>query len=429
MKMKNENKVIVAKLLLKTTFIMLWISVFLKLAGLEAFDADVNNKILLSISQFIDKLELGALIKIISIYFQYYVIYAIISLNKNYIVIAISSIISSILYTFAHRVLYLLHYLDGPLLFITYILLPLAIILTISILIDIKSYKSFYNTINIIFKKVIYIIVFCIFFSFVQFLLLYLKSISYLEGFDTIFYFLLSFDYLIILFLLFIILKYKDWNIFLNNPTNFHLTQLLNKKLSKNKINYILKQMHDCYNAFKKVTKFEKIVGIVYLILFILSELFNVLLIVFVASINNVIIECLFILTSFSISRKIFGAFHFDSAIKCWLLSNILFFILNKLTINVGISIIVPLILGVLLSYITSKFIKNNSIELKRGITEKEFNTLVKNKKLSQFETELLYDFYCKKISLIKLAIKYNYSRTMICEYKKNAVTKITNKN
>src|SRR5574344_1162579 len=81
--MKENDKVLISKLLLKATFVLLVISVFLKLCGLNVFGADTSNAVLISISNFIDKYNLKNPLDLCLLFIQIFLIYKIICKSKN----------------------------------------------------------------------------------------------------------------------------------------------------------------------------------------------------------------------------------------------------------------------------------------------------------------------------------------------------------
>ena len=104
--MKENDKVLILKLLLKATFVLLSISVVLKLLGLNIFGADTSNAILINISNFIDKYYLKNPIDWFLLFIQYYLYFKLVCINKdnkNYLIaafisMAITSIIQMTLY-------------------------------------------------------------------------------------------------------------------------------------------------------------------------------------------------------------------------------------------------------------------------------------------------------------------------------------------
>lgn len=170
-----------------------------------------------------------------------------------------------------------------------------------------------------------------------------------------------------------------------------------------------VKQLKKCLKKFLKQNKKEKFESILFFILSLLWNSFTVLVVILIAKLNNTIIECIFILTSFFISKHIFRkAFHLNNAIHCFIVSNLTYYVLNRITMPIGISIFVPVTLGVGLSYFTSKLVKKTYKPLYKGMSEYLFEeTILK-------VTDKDYD----KIQKIKHKIgiiipNYNYEHTI----------------
>ena len=106
---------------------------------------------------------------------------------------------------------------------------------------------------------------------------------------------------------------------------------------------------------FKQQDKVTKITNIIYLILSIFWNMFTILTVIVIAFLNDTLVECIFIVTSFWLSKGKFGKpFHLKSMTHCFIVSNLTYYVLNRITTPLGISIIIPIMLGVGLSYVTS---------------------------------------------------------------------------
>jgi ABC-type multidrug transport system fused ATPase/permease subunit len=174
----------------------------------------------------------------------------------------------------------------------------------------------------------------------------------------------------------------------------------------------LLKKLQKNYSNFKKLDKQEKAAIIIYSILSLIWNVFTLVVIIFIAKLNDTIIECLFILTSFWLTKRTFGkAFHLDSMIHCFIVSNASYYMLNRVTTPLGISIFVPILLGVGLSYVTSKFVKKQYKPLYKGMPEDLFEeTILKVTDKDSTKYKVCYDFYIGKESDVSLSFKYNYS-------------------
>ena len=146
-----------------------------------------------------------------------------------------------------------------------------------------------------------------------------------------------------------------------------------------------------------------------------------------IALLNDTFIECIFILSSFWINKGIFGkAFHLDKASTCFIVSSLSYYILNRLTWKIGISFLVPVILGITLSYITSKFMaRKENLYLYRGIPLEDFNNLISKVTSNKEHIEICKRFYVDKESNVKIAMSFNYSEINIKKIKEKINRKI----
>ncbi len=198
---------------------------------------------------------------------------------------------------------------------------------------------------------------------------------------------------------------------------------------SQNKLNLkkLPKKLQKNWHNFKKLEKVEKLTAIIYFILSLIWNVFSVVLVLFVAFLNNTLVECIFILTSFWLSKRSFGkSFHFSSMSLCFVVSNLSYYLLNRLTTPLGISIIIPILLGVGLSYFTSKLVKKTYKQLYRGMPEELFEeTILKVTDKNSLKYKICYDFYINNKSIVSLALKYNYTESGIRKIKDRINDKI----
>lgn len=430
--MKENEKILILKTLLKVTFIMIFISVGLKLLGLNIFEADRNNKILLNISTFIEKNNLKNIIDCLLLLVQNFIVFRLCCKNKNIKVYYVAAIIATLITLLSQFLLFgigeakntslagLLYYICTFL-----ILIVFPIIIDIRIKYNIKHKSKIKNILNSIITRIKRPLFILLIITIYQITVMFLREITYIQFYESIYNFLLNFDYTILLLSTYYLFLKKETNIELKSSPLFSVNKFLNKKISFEEIKNMVVSFQEFRKKFKESNKTDKIIVIIYLFFTILSELINLGIVIFVAYLNHAIIESFFIITSFLISRKVFGAFHLDSAIKCWLVSNVSFFILSKLTINVGITYVVPILCGISLAYITSKFIKDKNKELYKGIRENDLLDICENKKLTKIELEILKKYYCEGLNIDKLTFTYHYSRAQLYRYKSNAEKKI----
>lgn len=167
---------------------------------------------------------------------------------------------------------------------------------------------------------------------------------------------------------------------------------------------------------FKQLDKETRITYIIYFILSFIWNIATIILILFVAKLNNTLIECLFILTSFWLSKGAFGkSFHLPSMIQCFIISNLTYYCLNRITTSLGISIFIPILLGVGLSYFTSKLVKKTYKPLYKGMPKELFEeTILKVTDKESIKYKICYDFFINNKNALYLTGKYNYSEAGI---------------
>ena len=197
-------------------------------------------------------------------------------------------------------------------------------------------------------------------------------------------------------------------------PKKTNLKNLLRRSLAK---------LHN----FKEQDKGTKLYVIIYSILSLIWNVFTLIVILIVAKINGTFVECIFIANSFWLSKHTFGkAFHLPNMTQCFIVSNITYYILNRITTPIGISIIIPILLGVGLSYFTSKLVKKIYKPLYRGMPKDIFEeTILKVVDKNSDKYRICYDYFIDKKSAINLSMKYNYSEAGIRKIKDRVNNKI----
>lgn len=225
--------------------------------------------------------------------------------------------------------------------------------------------------------------------------------------------FILNLDYIMLL-----IITYKLYFKIGGEKIWYHyqvveVGSFLQKKLDlKNLLKRLQKNLHN----FKTKSKKEKYAILIYMFLSLIWNTLSVLLILFIAKLNNTLIECIFILSSFWLSKRTFGkAFHLSSMAQCFIVSNVTYYVLNRITTPLGISILVPIMLGVGLSYVTSKLTKKLYKPLYRGMPKDLFEeTILKVEDKFSIKYNICYEYYIEKKMAINLSLKYHYSEAGI---------------
>lgn len=107
--MKEQDKVLFAKLLIKITVVMILISFALKLLGFNFFEADESNKLFLLIANIMDnykRYEIKLFFNIIFLLIQSFVFFRLSCKNQNKNTYYISSILITIITIFSQKLLY-----------------------------------------------------------------------------------------------------------------------------------------------------------------------------------------------------------------------------------------------------------------------------------------------------------------------------------
>ena len=96
---------------------------------------------------------------------------------------------------------------------------------------------------------------------------------------------------------------------------------------------------------------------------------------------------------------------------QCFFVSNVTYYLLNRITTPIGISIVIPVMLGVGLSYVTSKLVKKVYKPLYRGMPLDMFDeTILKVADKDSHKYKICYDYYIDLKSAISLSMKYHYT-------------------
>ena len=376
---------------LKTYFIILIGTFIVKLFGVDYFGLDTGNEIIVLIDNFINRFHLEMVWYGITLYIYQYIIFSITCIDNSKkmkiytlctlpIAIVIQVLKTIINNTFIFSIIDLLWLFMFSMLYIKVVK---------------KDKINKYNISNYLMYCIINIIF--------QLISVSIRNVRITNDNSFVIYFLLNFDYIILN-----IIAYK-W-FFLKGGTKLwveavssfsHLLTLLKSFPTK---------LQNFYLNNKAKSRFEKISDSIYIPLFILWNIFTLMVVLFIATLNHTFAECIIILCSFWINKRTFGkAFHMPTAFSCFIVSNLTYYALNRITIPAGISLIISVILGIALCYVTSKFVKTK--KLYRGMSLNEYNTNV----LDLYDEESVYYqigklFYVDRYSEQWIATKLAYS-------------------
>ncbi len=373
-------------------YIFVLLCVFImKIVGLDYFGLDVNNPTMVIINEFCLKYKLDIISSILICFITVYIMFSL-NVNDNskrsYIYILMTFPL-----TFAIK--YSGHYLNATVYFI---------IQFIYLLILISIYKKKFN--KDIFIKYIKIYIFLAIIQLIS-TVCRNQNFNYVE-YNFVVFILMNFDYLMMM-----IIAHKIY-FMEGGKVCYHYQEAEAGFSSLKKINLkqLLKRLQKNLHKFKQLPKEEKLSISIYIFLSLIWNTCTIILIFIIAQLNHTFIECLFIVTSFWLSKRSFGKpFHLSSMLQCFVVSNLSYYVLNRITTPLGISIFVPILLGVGLSYVTSKLVKKTYKPLYKGMPKELFEeTILKVTDKDSIKYKVCYDSYIRNKTDLSLSFEYNYS-------------------
>ncbi|MBR2997971.1 MAG: accessory gene regulator B family protein [Bacilli bacterium] len=388
---------------LKVYLFVLIILFILKIVGLDYFGIDVKNPVLIKIDGLFAKYHLKEVWYFITIYLQLYFYLCLVCKRRGlYIYTLIGSIIN-ILVQYALTIFLQPEWYYQLFSFILTLILPMIV-----------------NKKFCIKRQIIFIILINVY----QLISLFIRNVGVNSNYGNfILDSILNLDQLLLLVITYNVFFMKGEIICLQEVGS----SLLKKINLKKSLQRLQKNLQSNLEAFKKKNKQEKLTIIIFSILSLIWNCLTLLVVFIIAMMNDSVIECIFIISSFWLSKRSFGkAFHFDSMIICFIVSNITYFVLNRITTPLGISIFIPILLGVGLSYVTSKLVKKIYKPLYRGMPEDLFEeTILQVVDKDSDKYNICYEFYIEKKSDLALSYKYNYSVSGIRKIKDRINDKI----
>ena len=377
---------------LKTYFIIL-IGIFIvKLCGLDYFGLDTENEIIIVIDDFINNFHLETIWYGITLYIYTYIILSISCVdNSKKMKLFTLAIIPLCLGIQNIKTI-----INAPYIFAIMDILWLFMFVIVYIKCVKKEKLKKYNVSNYF--------IYCAINMVFQLISMSIRNINMYTDYDNfIMSFISNIDYIILSLMFYTYFHLKGgislWDGVVGSFSHLHaLLETLPTKLQKFYLNN------------KTKSKFEKISDSIYIPLFLLWNIFTLLVVLLIATLNHTFVECIIIICSFWINKKTFGKpFHMPTAISCFIVSNLTYYSLNRITIPTGISLIVSVSLGISLCYVTSKFIKSK--KLYRGMSLNEYENCVLpiyDKGSVYYEIGRL--FYVERYSEQWIANKLSYS-------------------
>lgn len=377
---------------IETYYFLLLIVVIIKLLGGNYFAIVYTNRTVNIINDFITTWKLENIWYAITLYVNVYITLSI-SCNDNSKRMKKFSIIALII---AVILQILKASINLPVLFVCVDMIYLFILSLIYLKlyskitkINIKNYWTYMLILNL-----------------VQLASVFIRNVQITNQNNFFAYFILNLDYLIFLIILHKTYFMKGVNDLWVEVVSFGLQKLTSlKNLPKR-----LQTKSQKTKTTKTKSKEEKITELIYIPLYTLWNLFTMLIIVLIAFLNDAFIEAIFITVAFWVNKFAFGKpFHFKSVAVCFGFSSITYYVLTRVTFSTETSFLIPIFLGVALSFVTSHFIKKNT-NLYKGIPEQELIDIVKQVEDNALTIKILKEYYCDRLDDRVIARNNNYS-------------------
>jgi len=383
---KDYHKYLSASL--KVYTFLLVITFILKIVGLDYFGLDVNNPVMIKLNSIVWHFKIREIWYIFTLWLYAYIILSVVSNNKKVkgvaLIITIIDVICIL--TIKYKLIKVFRFfLDAGILYL-------------------GCYISSKDKFKTVFKRTTICLLINTLFQLIS--MITRKGNLEIIQEDFISLFILNFDYILLM-----IISYKLY--FLEGGIKLcGMVEVGLSSLKKINLSTLLKRLQRNLHNFKALDKETKLTYIIYFILSLIWNTLTIIIILLVARLNATFIECLFILTSFWLSKRTFGKpFHLPSMKQCFIVSNLTYYILNRITTPLGISILIPIMLGVGLSYITSKLVKKTYKPLYKGMPNNLFEeTILKVTDKDNLDYKICYDYYVNNKSALQVSNKYNYT-------------------
>ena len=403
---KDIDKILSRTLL--TYFSILFVVFALKLFGIDYFGLNTDNGIVHSINNFIKYWRLESLWYMLTLFINTYIILAI-SCNDNS-----RNMLKFTLLTMPLNmcIQVLKTAVNLPYMFVFTDLLYLFILAL--------CYIKIVKRDKICRENVTNYFVFTLATIIMQFISLVTRNITITNQTNFITYCILDIDYFLLLFM-----SYKLY--FIKGGRNLWVEVLGSFSVLLTSLRSLPEKLQKSYNLAKPKDRVDELTNKIYIVLFWLYNFFTVVVVLLIATLNHTFIECIFILSSFWINKGVFGKpLHLKKASYCFIVSSLSYYILNRLTWSINMSFLIPVILGIALSYITAKLVaRKENLYLYRGMPLDKFYELIIRVTNNEEHIEICKRFYVDKESNLKIALSFNYSEINIKKIKQNINKKI----
>lgn len=392
-----------------TTYCIVLFAVFiLKLFGLNYFEPDIDNEIIVNINNFITHWKLE------------YVWYAIILYINVYITLSISCNDNSKamkLYTLCILPMSILvQYLK------TKINLPYLFVLTDLLYLFILSicYIRFVKRNKVQKVNIINYFVFTIFTILIQFISLITRNVDITNNTNFIVYIILNIDYFILL-----LLSYKLY--FIKGGNDLWVEVHYSFSVLLTSLKRLPEKLRKSYNLAKPKNREDELTNKIYVTLFWLYNIFTLIVVLFIAKLNHAFIEAIFITSSFWMNKGTFGKpLHFRKASTCFIVSSLSYYIITRLTWESRLTFFIPVTIGIVLAYVTTKIMESHySPYLYKGMSIDDFYEVITKVTSNAEHINICKKYYVDKESNLKIAMEFHYSEPNIKKIKQKINKKI----
>lgn len=375
---------------IQTYYFLLVIIVIIKLLGGNYFGIVYTNKTINIINDFIMKWKLENVWYAITLYVNVYITSAI-TCNDNSTKLKKFSILTG---AFALFLQILKANINLPVLFVIIDFVYLFIFSLIYMKINEKKITK-----TNIKNYLVYVVIVNV----VQLLSIFVRNVEVTNKNNFFVYFILNLDFLIVLIIL-----YKTY--FMKGGNNLWVEVVSSGSQKLISLKTSLVKLRKKFLNKKPKSKEEKITFAIYYPLYLLWNLFTMLIIVLIAFLNDAFVEAIFITVAFWVNKRSFGKpFHFKSVAVCFAFSSLTYYILTRITFKTETSFFIPIFLGVALSYVTSHFIKKNT-KLYKGMTKEDLYATIIKATDDPIVIKICEQYYCDRLDDRKIARNVSYS-------------------
>lgn len=184
--------------------------------------------------------------------------------------------------------------------------------------------------------------------------------------------------------------------------------------------------------ADKSTSRVEEIiVQTLYIIFFIAYNLFEVYLIYLIGKYSNKISELVLIVLCFFVNKAVYGKpLHFSNNFICLGLSLLIFYTATQCALNLDLSIMANVVIGVFCGSITSYiatylYRENKNYNELKNCTMEEFTDYCNHRNLTEDEIKIANYIIREEIKGEALYLKISYSKSQTLRIKKRIFSKL----